>query len=427
VSSFGETTYALVTLPLRMQEVQTRSCLVALPTRARTGRKLTFQRRLVTLCAWLMLFPERGPLPQISHTHAITETFQSVRTKFLFYWDLPASTTLGLVRYKWKMQWTRLAALILPFLGFGAAAQTMCSGQPDKVPAFEHVLIVVEENQSYEDVIGNPDLAYLNQLAQKAGLARQFYARTHPSINNYFFLTAAKPATRRPAAVADLFDGRVMGPNVAEILMRHGKTWKSYAEGLPSVGYVGGNVGLYAKRHNPFAYYRSVLDDQSQRNNLVPFSQFATDWKAGKLPNYAFLVPNLNNDAHNNPRTNKGAACPDPEAGRQADHWLEENLRPLIESDAFKRDSLLVITFDEGCNRRGRDDPRIGPKRRTGGGGRIPTILVGAHLPAGGCVSDTVYHHESLLRLSLEALGVTETPPGAANAPAMGEFFVLKK
>src|SRR5689334_23624218 len=46
--------------------------LVALPTLARTGRKLTFQRRLVTLWAWLMLFPNCGPLPQISHTCAMT-------------------------------------------------------------------------------------------------------------------------------------------------------------------------------------------------------------------------------------------------------------------------------------------------------------------------------------------------------------------
>jgi len=416
--------------------VQTRNRLVLAPTRARTGRKLTFQRRLVTLCAWLMLFPERGPLPQISHTRAITETFQSVRTKFLFYWDLATSTTRGALGYKWGMQIRRefIAGLVLILfvLWSGAAAQTVCAGQPDKVPLFQHVLIVVEENQSYEDVIGNPDFPYLNQLAREGGLPRQFYARIHPSINNYFFLTAAKPATRRPAAVADLFNGRVLGPNVAEILTRHGKTWKSYAEDLPATGYVGGNIGLYAKRHNPFAYYSSVLDDRpasgpSQRDNLVPFSQFAEDWKAGTLPNYAFLVPNLNNDGHDNPRTRQGASCPDKEAAQITDRWLEENLKPLIESDAFRRDSLLVITFDEGCNRRGRDDPRLGPKQRTGGGGRIATILVGAHLPAGGCVSDTVYHHESVLRLSLEALGIAELPPGAASAPAMGEFFVLKK
>jgi hypothetical protein len=64
--------YALVTLPLRMQDVQTRIRLVAEgPTRACTGRKLIFHRRLVTLWAWLMRFPACGFLPQISHCCAM--------------------------------------------------------------------------------------------------------------------------------------------------------------------------------------------------------------------------------------------------------------------------------------------------------------------------------------------------------------------
>src|ERR1039457_4570375 len=62
----------MTTLPLRRQDVQTRMRLVAAPTRACTGRRLTFQRRLVTLCAWLMRFPACGFLPQISHCCAMT-------------------------------------------------------------------------------------------------------------------------------------------------------------------------------------------------------------------------------------------------------------------------------------------------------------------------------------------------------------------
>jgi hypothetical protein len=64
--------YALTTLPLRMQEVHTRMRLVVAPTRACTGRRFTFQRRLVTLWAWLMRFPDCGFLPQISHCCAMT-------------------------------------------------------------------------------------------------------------------------------------------------------------------------------------------------------------------------------------------------------------------------------------------------------------------------------------------------------------------
>jgi hypothetical protein len=61
-----------VTLPLRMHDVHTRMRLVVAPTRACTGRRFTFQRRLVTLWAWLMRLPDCGFLPQISHCCAMT-------------------------------------------------------------------------------------------------------------------------------------------------------------------------------------------------------------------------------------------------------------------------------------------------------------------------------------------------------------------
>src|ERR1700722_12623099 len=70
-----------------MHEVQARIRLVAPPTRACTGRRLTFQRRLVTLWAWLMRFPNCGFLPQISHSCAMTaiDPFRSLGAKPLFY------------------------------------------------------------------------------------------------------------------------------------------------------------------------------------------------------------------------------------------------------------------------------------------------------------------------------------------------------
>ena len=79
--------YALTTLPLRMQEVHTRMRLVVAPTRACTGRRFTFQRRLVTLWAWLMRFPDCGFLPQISHCCAMTaaDPFRGLEPKLLFY------------------------------------------------------------------------------------------------------------------------------------------------------------------------------------------------------------------------------------------------------------------------------------------------------------------------------------------------------
>ena len=321
-----------------------------------------------------------------------------------------------------------LAGVFLVLVSMVAAADTPCKGTPASVPQVEHVFLVVEENQSFDDVIGNPDMPFLNQLASHGALARRYYANTHPSLNNYFYLTSGHRATSLPGFSADLFSGTVAGANVASILSSHGKTWKAYAEDLPSVGYVGDNRGHYAKRHNPFAYYKSVLDGKTpsgknQRDQIVPFQQFGEDWRAGKLPSYSLLVPNLFNDAHTNARTGKGAACRDPESLRQADHWLEQNLKPVLDTESFRRDSLLIVVFDEACDLGHKADNSLSPNQHRGGGGRIPVVVFGAGVPADGCVSDTVFHHESLLKLSLRALGMNEFPGGSGNAADMGELF----
>jgi acid phosphatase len=224
----------------------------------------------------------------------------------------------------------------------------------------------------------------------------------------------------------------VSGENVATILTRHGKSWKAYADSLPKAGYVGDDRGperLYAKRHNPFAYLQSVVADNppsgpSQRDNVVPFTQFAADLKDNKLPNYSFVIPNLVNDAHDNPKSRKGSACGDPESLAAADDWLKANIKPLVDSESFQKDGVLLIIFDEACNKGSKKDNSLSPTQSSGGGGHIAGVLVGAHLPSAGCVSEAVFNHESILRLSLRALGIDEFPGAASTAPDLGEFFL---
>ena len=310
-------------------------------------------------------------------------------------------------------------------------AQNTCAGEKSKIPLFRNVVVLVEENQSFEDVIRKDSkMPYLNELAARGGLAAGYYANTHPSINNYFILTAGRRATSLPYALADTFHGLVSGDNVASILTSHGKSWKAYAESIPQAGSVEPDPGperLYAKRHNPFAYFKSVVEPASgvnQRDHIVPFTQFAADLKADKLPNYSFVVPNVVNDAHDNPRTRKSAACGDGESLVVADNWLRANVKPLLDSESFQKDGLLLIVFDEACDKGPKKDRSLNPTQKRGGGGHIAGVLAGAHLPPAGCVSDTVFNHESILKLSLKALGVEEFPGSAANAPDLGEFFV---
>jgi len=140
------------------------------------------------------------------------------------------------------------------------------------VPLLGHVVLVVEENHSYSEVIGNSAMPYLNSLASQYGLATQYFANTHPSIGNYFMLTTGQVVTNN-----DLFTGTVNADNIVRQLIASGKTWKSYAESIPSPGYTGGDSYPYAKRHNPFSYFTDVVNSSSQVQNLVSLSQFNSD------------------------------------------------------------------------------------------------------------------------------------------------------
>jgi acid phosphatase len=142
--------------------------------------------------------------------------------------------------------------------GGGSAPATAGSGTPNggasTIPAFAHVFIVVEENHSYADVIGNTSMPYFNSLATSYGLATQYYANAHPSLPNYFELTAGEGLSITGLA-GDSYPGPVTQDNVVRALTAAGKTWKSYAESLPAVGYIGVDSGGYVKRHNPFTYF----------------------------------------------------------------------------------------------------------------------------------------------------------------------------
>ncbi len=307
---------------------------------------------------------------------------------------------------------------------------------PVEMARFEHVFVVVEENENYDEVIGNTkDLPYLNALAAKYGLATNYYANTHPSLNNYFYLTAGRSGTRSPwvGALADKFPGEVAGDNIASVLTANGKTWKAYAESIPRAGYVDGDQFPYVKRHNPFAYFESLRPGKvasgqaSPAANVVPFEDFARDLQRDILPDYSFIVPNLYNDGHHDPVTQRSAPCGDHRALHNVDTWLKANMEPLIGSDSFKRGGLLVIVFDEACEDGPKADWRYDPSRPgIKGGGHVPALIISPITPA-GTTRDGLYHHESVLRLSLRALGVEQYPGGAKEAPDMDGFFSTKK
>jgi acid phosphatase len=264
-------------------------------------------------------------------------------------------------------------------------------------------VLVLEENHGYSSVIGSSAMPYLNQLANQYGLATQYYADTHPSIGNYFMFTTGQIITND-----DGYTSTVNVDNLVRHIVAAGKTWKAYSEDLPTVGYTGPDQGAYVEHHNPFSYFCDVRDnpnelcdgpsDPTQKQNLVPFTQFANDLGTGKLPNFSFVEPNLTDDAHDGTL-------------QQADSWLKQNIDPLFNSSQFQNGGLLIVVFDEG------DD-----SDSSNGGGHTVMVIAGPTVKS-GFQSSTLYQHENLLKTITNFMGIDGSIGAAGNAAAMTEFF----
>jgi acid phosphatase len=274
---------------------------------------------------------------------------------------------------------------------------------PSAIPAADHVFVIVLENHAFNQVIGSPFMPYLNSLASAHSLATNYFADTHPSIGNYFMLTTGNIETNN-----DAFTGTVSSDSIPRAFAAAGKTWKAYMESLPSVGYTGGDVYPYFKHHNPFAYMTDVLGSSAETANLVPFTQISSDLSAGTLPNFGFIAPNAEHDAHDCPTG--GSVCLDSDKLTAADNWLKSNNDPLIKSPALAN-SVFIIVFDESLD-----------VDLVNGGGKVAWVMTGAHVKA-GFKSTTFYQHQSTLRLVLDLLRVADHPGNSATAATMQEFF----
>jgi hypothetical protein len=294
----------------------------------------------------------------------------------------------------------KISVALALFFGVSAFAQ---------VPRSKHVYIVAEENRSYERVVGSAAMPYLNGLLAKGAVATQFYSNMHGSLENYLILTSGQYLTHNNDTLA-VFNV----DNIERHLLINGMTFKSYAQSLPFAGYTGLYSGAYMKRHAPLPYYTDMANSSLIKNH-VSSTELAKDIANGTLPNFAFITPDGNNDMHNcSANLNICFAA--------ADNFLKNTIGPLLASAPFQPggDGVLIIWADEADLG---SDNRCSATVSTGCGGHILVAMIGPQVKA-GYKSTTNYHHQSVLRTILEAMGTTANFPAAANtAPDMREFF----
>ena len=272
----------------------------------------------------------------------------------------------------------------------GAPSATGPAATSVRGRATTRVIVVVEENHSIGQIIGSPRAPFLDRLATKGTLLTSYFAITHPSLPNYIAMVSG--ATQ--GITSDCGGCNVDAPNLADQLERAGISWKAYMQGLPGPCSDAHQAGTYAKKHDPFMYFASVRDNPGRCAKVVPFAQLDADLAAGRLPRLMFITPDLDHDMHG-----AGEGGDDAALVAAADRWLEDLYGRLAGSSAWKEDTRLVVTWDEGNGGRAG-----GPSGCCGGlatGGKVATIVAGpAVTPAR---DDATYTHYALLR-SIEAL-----------------------
>ncbi|WP_375515386.1 alkaline phosphatase family protein [uncultured Nostoc sp.] len=312
-----------------------------------------------------------------------------------------------------------------------AVAASVPTKEDKAIPKYEHIFVIIEENKSYDQIMGNSNAPIINQLAKTYGFASNFYAEVHPSEANYVAILGGSTfgihdddAFYCQVGSFDIFcdnflksdyvSHTIASKSLIDQLEQKGLTSKGYFEDIPTPGSKAvvapsWNRALYASKHNGFLNFKKVQDDPNLSSKIVGFDQLATDLKSGNVPNYSHIIFNQCHQMHGLQE------CPDvQQLIKTGDTMIGEVVKQITTSKlwAASGNNAIIITWDEDDNPRNKKGTQgccgFDPKSNANfGGGHIATIVITNH-GSRSVVDKTPYNHYSLLRTTEDAFGIYE-------------------
>lgn len=214
------------------------------------------------------------------------------------------------------------------------AAFVPAGSSPSTAP---HVMEILMENHSIDEIIGNSDAPYINSLADTYGMATDWSSVAGISLPNYLALSAGSaqgdPQDTTPQQQT------YPGPTFVDELANAGISWKAYLEDMPTACDLTDTYspGYYDINHNPWLYYDSIRDNPAQCANDVPGTQFSTDLAANTLPSFVWYTPNRLHDMHD------GTIA-------QGDTFLSQLIPQVLSSQWYSQGGVILLTWDEGTS-----------------------------------------------------------------------------
>lgn len=241
-----------------------------------------------------------------------------------------------------------------------------------------HFVLIVLENRELGEVIGVRSAPYVQQLGRQGALASDYHAVAHPSLPNYIALLAGSPL----GIESDCSGCRAHGTMLTDQLERAHIGWHAYMESMPRPCFAGASAAGYAKKHDPFMYFGQVAANPGACARVGPYARLAADLRGGRLAPFVWITPNLCDDGHD---------C----SIAATDRFLAR-LVPYLRAALGPR-GVLAVVWDEGTSESGCCGDAAG--------GRVPLLLLGAHVRTGYRLRSPASHY-SLLALIEDYFGV---------------------
>lgn len=303
---------------------------------------------------------------------------------------------------------------LVVFAGALRFSATTAAAWPAELPVYDHIVVAIEENKDYEQIIPNKDAGFINQLAAEGALFTMMFGEEHNSEGNYFWLFSG--SNQGVDFNDEIPKTKLTTSNLGQRLIGKGLSFKGYAEDLPSIGaevdLVPSKCGQncrYARKHVPWISFENVPNKKTiDESSNLRFADFPTEFS--KLPTVAFVVPNLFNDMHNGKLSDQI---------KTGDNWLRDHLQGYYRW-AKDHNSLLIVTFDEsndGGNALGLTDPKSNNRVIRS---RIATVFAGARVKPGQYPEGNGINHVNILRTIEAMYGLPKSGAQQPNALAAG-------
>jgi phosphatidylinositol-3-phosphatase len=302
----------------------------------------------------------------------------------------------------------------MPIAASTPAGPLALCGNPGPAPeAIQHVIVVMLENRSYNQVVGSANAPYQTSLAGQCGVGTSYFGATHTSAANYLAVSAGEYPSASPPGCGSVKACADSSNNLYNQLTTAGLSWNGFMEAMPTACDPTSS-GEYKNGHDPIIFYTGIPAAECQADDLgvsdlaAQSGVFWNDLQNQTLPSFSWVTPSEANDGEG-----QGTSAQNEQT---ADTWLQNFIAAVQQSNSYQSgNTLVLVTYDEGsgsdaavgedCTNESRDLPVTNGTSAHQDSCHVPLFVVYPYAPAGDNDS-AFFDHYSITKTIEDLFGL---------------------